>query len=51
MYYFPGRKLEYPEDGDEREEYEIQLAAELEYIRELELNTMARAIVRAFSGD
>ncbi|ULH29061.1 hypothetical protein [Leptospira weilii] len=51
MYYFPGRKIEYPEDGDEREEYEIQLAAELEYIREIEVSTMVRAIVRAFSGD
>ncbi|MBE8363440.1 hypothetical protein [Leptospira borgpetersenii] len=51
MYYFPGRKIEYPEDGDEREEYEIQLSAELEYIREIEINTMVRAIVKAFSGD
>ncbi|MDI7157208.1 hypothetical protein QMM53_11730 [Leptospira santarosai] len=50
-HYFPGRLIEYPEDGDEREEYEIQLAAELEYIREVEMNTMVRAIVKAFSGD
>ncbi|WP_170875637.1 hypothetical protein [Leptospira alexanderi] len=51
LYYFPGREIKYPEDGDERDEYEIQLAAELEYIREVEINTMVRAIVRAFSGD
>ncbi|MGJ4785588.1 hypothetical protein ACQV5J_15850 [Leptospira interrogans] len=51
MYYFPGRKIEYPEDGDEKEKYEIQLAAELEYIREIEINMMARAIVKAFNGE
>ncbi|EKN89808.1 hypothetical protein LEP1GSC034_1001 [Leptospira interrogans str. 2003000735] len=51
MYYFPGRKIEYPEDGDEREEYEIQLAAELEFVREIEINLMVKAIVKAFSGD
>ncbi|WP_162267838.1 hypothetical protein [Leptospira weilii] len=51
MHYFPGRKFEYPEDGDERDQFEIRLAAELEYIREIEINTMARAIVRAFNGE
>ncbi|EMO79214.1 hypothetical protein LEP1GSC126_2871 [Leptospira kirschneri str. 200801774] len=51
MYYFPGRKIEYPEDGDERDDYETRLAAELEYIQQIEINTLARAIVRAFNGE
>ncbi|AVQ10741.1 hypothetical protein QMM53_06600 [Leptospira santarosai] len=51
MHYFPGRKLEYPDDGDERHEFEIRIAAEIEYIRDLEMNTLTRAIVKAFNGD
>ncbi|EKS08750.1 hypothetical protein LEP1GSC071_4129 [Leptospira santarosai str. JET] len=51
MHYFPGRKLEYPDDGDERHELEIRIAAEIEYIRDLEMNTLTRAIVKAFNGD
>lgn len=51
MYYFPGRKIEYPLDGDERESYETQLAAELEFVRLIEINTLTRAIVKAFNGD
>ncbi|MBM9499364.1 hypothetical protein JWG44_03775 [Leptospira sp. 201903071] len=51
MYYFPGRKIEYPEDGDERDDYESQLAAELEFIQQVEINTLQRAIVKAFNGD
>lgn len=51
MHYFPGRKIEYPESEDERDEYETQLAAEIEFIRDLEIQTLRSAIVRAFNGD
>ncbi|EMJ93546.1 hypothetical protein LEP1GSC198_3102 [Leptospira kirschneri str. JB] len=51
MYYFPGRKIKYPEDGDEREIYEAQLAAELEFVQQIEINTLTRAIIKAFNGD
>ncbi|AKH75759.1 hypothetical protein ACO2J1_02300 [Leptospira interrogans] len=51
MYYFPGRKIEYPKDGDERENYEAQLVAELEFVQQIEINTLTRAIVKAFNGD
>jgi hypothetical protein len=51
MHYFPGRKIDYPESEDERDEYEAQLSAEIEYIQNIEIQTLRSAIVRAFNGD
>lgn len=50
-HHFPGRQISYPENHDERDKYELQLAAEIEYIQQVEINILARAIVKAFGGD
>lgn len=51
MHYFPGRKIEYPKEDSNRDEFENQLAAEIEYIQNIEIQTLRAAIVKAFNGD